>query len=60
MIELLKSDDDRVRLMAADKIYEHAWCRPKEYDPVSEKASEPEFNPRDYTPKRLKIIEAAF
>src|ERR1700674_1933831 len=33
MVELLKSDDDRVRLMAADKVYERAFGKPKEYDP---------------------------
>jgi hypothetical protein len=34
MIELLKSDDDRVRLMAADKLIERAWGKPREYNPA--------------------------
>src|ERR1700674_4804218 len=33
MVELLNSVDDRVRLMAADKVYERAFGKPKEYDP---------------------------
>jgi hypothetical protein len=36
MVELLKSDDDRVRLMAADKIYERAFGKPKDFDPEKE------------------------
>ena len=34
MIELLKSDDDRVRLMAADKLLERAWGRSQPFDPA--------------------------
>jgi hypothetical protein len=39
--------------------YERAWGKPKEYDPASEKPVEPEFNPRDYSPEQLDVIEAA-
>jgi hypothetical protein len=36
MVELLKSDDDRVRLMAADKLLERAWGKAREYDPAKD------------------------
>jgi hypothetical protein len=36
MIELLKSDDDRVRLMAADKLLERAWGRSQPFDPAKD------------------------
>jgi hypothetical protein len=36
MIELLKSDDDRVRLMAADKLLERAWGRAQPFDPAKD------------------------
>jgi hypothetical protein len=32
-----ESDDDRVRYMAATWVYERAWGKPKEYDPLKEK-----------------------
>jgi len=45
LIELIQSEDERVALMAADKVFERAWGRPKEYDPNAEawrrKPSEP-------------------
>src|ERR1700738_4736205 len=31
LIELMQSEDERVALMAADKVFERAWGRPKEY-----------------------------
>jgi hypothetical protein len=54
-----QSDDDRVRYMASAWVYEHAWGKPKDYDPASEKPDRPAFNPRDYTPEQLAVIEAA-
>lgn len=33
LIELMHSDDERVALMAADKVLERAWGRPKEQEP---------------------------
>jgi hypothetical protein len=59
MIELLESDDDRVRLMAAREITERAWGRPKEFDPATEKDdSKLRFDPRAYSAADLAIIEA--
>ena len=36
IIELLQSDDDRVRLMAAKEIFDRAFGRPKEFNPKGE------------------------
>ena len=36
MIQLLGSDDDRVRLMAADKLLERAWGRSQPFDPAKD------------------------
>jgi hypothetical protein len=46
-------------MTAAAWVYERAWGKPNEYDPASEKPAGPEFNPRDYTPEQLDVIEAA-
>jgi hypothetical protein len=35
LIELMHSEDERVALMAADKVLERAWGRPKERDPAT-------------------------
>jgi hypothetical protein len=45
--------------MASAWVYEHAWGKPKEYDPSEEKPDGPVFDPRAYTPEQLDIIEAA-
>jgi hypothetical protein len=57
--EPTKSDDDRVRWTASAWVYEHAWGKPKEYDPASEKPAGPQFDPRAYSPEQLDVIEAA-
>ena len=58
MIELLRSDDDRVRLMAAREITERAWGRPKDFDPAAEKGdTKLAFDPRAYSEEDLSIIE---
>jgi hypothetical protein len=54
-----ENEDSRLRYMAATWVHEHAWGRPKEYDPASEKPAGPKFNPRDYSPEQLDVIEAA-
>jgi hypothetical protein len=36
MVALMDSADERVALMAADKIFERAWGKPREYDPEQE------------------------
>src|SRR5258707_11052977 len=38
LIELMQREDERVALMAADKVFERAWGRPKEYYPNAESA----------------------
>jgi hypothetical protein len=58
MVELLGSDDDRVRLMAAREIYDRAWGKPKEYDPAAER-ERPQFDPTLLTPKELVEVEKA-
>jgi hypothetical protein len=35
LIELIRSSDERVALMAADKVLERAWGKPKEQDPAA-------------------------
>jgi hypothetical protein len=58
MIELLSSEDDRVRLMAAREICERAWGPPKAYDPTIEQTeTRPKFDPGDYSPQELDVIE---
>src|SRR6478672_7586221 len=41
LIELMRSEDERVALMAADKVFERAWGKPKEYDPNAEGPKKP-------------------
>jgi hypothetical protein len=36
MIALMDSEDERVALMAADKDFERAWGKPREYNPEQE------------------------
>jgi hypothetical protein len=38
LIELMESADERVALMAADKVLERAWGKPKEQDDASDAA----------------------
>ncbi len=54
-----QSDDDRVRYMASAWVYEHAWGKPKDYDPAAEKPKDRTFDPRDYPPAALALIEEA-
>jgi hypothetical protein len=53
-----ESEDERVRYTAANWVYEHAWGKPKDYDPTKDKPQSG-FNPADYTPEELNQIEAA-
>jgi hypothetical protein len=46
-------------MTAAAWVYEHAWGKPKEYDPNTEKPAGPQFDPRAYSPEQLDVIEAA-
>jgi hypothetical protein len=41
-------------------LLDRAWSKPKEYDPKSEEVvEEDDFDPRNYTPEQLKLIEEA-
>src|ERR1700722_1239832 len=60
LIELMESDDERVALMAAAKVYERAWGRPRDYDPRTEPDSDrPKFDPRLLSPEQLDLVENA-
>ena len=57
-IELIQSEDERVALMAADKVFERAWGRPKEYDPNAEVPKKaPPFDPSLYTTEELRRMQ---
>jgi hypothetical protein len=51
--------DRQLVTVAASQIIDRAWGKPTEFDPASEKPATPEFNPRDYSPDQLNIIEKA-
>ena len=59
LIELMHSEDERVALMAADKVFECAWGRPKEYDPNAERTKKPPppFDPSLYTTEELRRMQ---
>jgi hypothetical protein len=60
MVELIRSEDERVALMAADKVYERAWGKPKEYDPSTERdPSRSRFDPSLLSPEQLDLVEHA-
>jgi hypothetical protein len=49
----------QIATVASKALWEISWGKPKDYDPNAEKPAAPEFNPRDYTPEQLEVIEAA-
>ena len=54
----MQSEDERVALMAADKVFERAWGRPKEYDPNAEAPKKaPPFDPKLYTTDELRRMQ---
>jgi len=54
----MQSEDERVALMAADKVFERAWGRPKDYDPNAESAKKPPpFDPSLYTTEELRDMQ---
>src|ERR1700738_45453 len=58
LIELIQSEDERVALMAADKIFERAWGGQKEYDPTAEPPKKaPPFDPKLYTTEELRRMQ---
>src|SRR5258708_15516647 len=59
LIELMQSEDERVALMAADKVFERAWGRPKDYDPNAESGKKaPPFDPKLYTTDELRQMQS--
>jgi predicted DNA-binding transcriptional regulator YafY len=54
LIELMNSEDERVALMAADKVLERAWGRPKEPD----QATSLEHRLAAMTPDERRIVWA--
>ena len=56
LIELMASPDERVALMAADKVLERAWGKPREYDPDSSGKRYSEMSPEE----RAREIERIF
>ena len=59
LIELIQSEDERVALMAADKVFERAWGRPKEFDPNAETPKKaPPFDPSLYSTEELRQMQA--
>src|ERR1700730_387356 len=58
LIELMQSEDERVALMAADKVFERVWGRPKDYDPDKEapKKALP-FDPSLCTTEELRRMQ---
>jgi hypothetical protein len=49
MVALMDSQDERVALMAADKVFERAWGKPREYNP------EKEVEPLNYLKARARL-----
>ena len=60
LIELIQSEDERVALMAADKVFERAWGKPRIFDPAAEETPKkrPVFDPKLYTLEELQQMQA--
>jgi hypothetical protein len=59
LIELIQSEDERVALMAADKVFERAWGKPRDYNPAEEQVQrKPPFDPSLYSTAELKQMMA--
>jgi hypothetical protein len=59
LIELMSSDDERVASVACNSLLDRAFGKPREYDPKTEPADTPRFDPRAYTAEQLNQIEEA-
>src|SRR4029077_10358607 len=62
LIELIQSEDERVALMAADKVFESAWGKPLNFDPKAADESPkppPPFDPSLFTIAELRQLQAA-
>jgi len=58
----LASDDEvepRVRSVCANAVRDRAGIRPIDFDPNEAKDEGFDFNPRDYTPEQLEVLEQA-
>ena len=59
LIELMRSEDERVASVACNAVLERAWGKPKLYDPADEPKPKRRFDPSKYTLKELEQIQAA-
>jgi hypothetical protein len=60
LVELINDPDPRIALMAADKIVDRAWGRPRDYDPKRDaEHPRPTFDPRAYSTAELLQLEVA-
>jgi hypothetical protein len=57
LIELMSSFDERVALMAADKLIERAWGKPREYDPKAEEPPAPDIDLSQLSNAELSALE---
>jgi len=55
----LHAEDERVRSICAVAVLDRAGVRPVDFDPAEELEERPSFNPRDYSPEELNLIERA-
>jgi hypothetical protein len=53
------AEDERVRSVWLVAVLDRAGVKPIDFDPNEDKASGPKFDPRNYTPQELDIIETA-
>ena len=55
----LHAEDERVRSICTVAVLDRAGVRPVDFDPAEELEERPSFNPRDYSPEELNLIERA-
>jgi hypothetical protein len=54
----MQSEDEHVAFIAADKVFERVWGKPKEYDPNAEVPKKaPPFDPSLYTTEELRRMQ---
>jgi hypothetical protein len=58
LLPLSAGADRRVVTVAATALIERGWGKAKDFDPVAERPPST-FNPRDYSPEELDLIEKA-
>ena len=59
LIELMRSEDERVASVACNAVLERAWGKPKLYDPAAEPKPKRRFDPSKYTLAELEVIHEA-